>query len=63
MKIVIIALLVLVVASLASGLVFLMKDRGQTDRTVKALTLRVGLSITVFIIVIVMFATGMLPAR
>lgn len=42
-------LIVLVMAailvSLGSGLYYLVKDRGKTERTVKSLTVRVGLAV------------------
>ena len=42
MKIVVIVFVLLILASLASALFFLVNDRGQSKRTVKALALRVG---------------------
>jgi uncharacterized membrane-anchored protein len=38
----------------------MIRDKGQTDRTVKALTVRVILSIALFIFLMVAFATGLL---
>ncbi|MCU0868180.1 MAG: twin transmembrane helix small protein [Burkholderiales bacterium] len=49
MKFFVILFLVLIVASLGSAMFHLMRDKGGTDRTVKALTLRVGLSIALFL--------------
>ena len=49
---------VLIIASLASALVFMMRDRGKTDRTVMALALRVGLSITLFVSILVAYRLG-----
>ncbi|MFN8989097.1 MAG: twin transmembrane helix small protein, partial [Betaproteobacteria bacterium] len=40
MKIVIILFLLIILASLGSALFFLMRDKGGTDRTVRALTWR-----------------------
>ncbi len=48
MKIVVLLLLLGIVASLFSGLYFVGKDRGGTDRAVKALTVRIVLSVGVF---------------
>jgi hypothetical protein len=50
MKIVVIVFLLLIVASLGSALFYLITDRGQSKRMVKALALRVGLSITLFLL-------------
>jgi hypothetical protein len=43
---------VLIIGSLASALVFLMKDKGRSNRTVKALAFRVGFSITLFLLLL-----------
>ena len=48
MKIIVMLLLVAIVASLFSGLYFVGKDRGGTDRAVTALTVRIVLSLVVF---------------
>jgi hypothetical protein len=45
MKIVVVAGLIAIVTALFSALVFLYRDRGHGTRMVKALTIRVGLSI------------------
>jgi len=42
-------MLLLVVGSLFSGLFFLYRDRGNGDRVVRALTLRVSLSLLLFL--------------
>ena len=41
-----------IVGSLASALVYLMRDKGGTNRTVNALTVRIGLSIALFLFVL-----------
>lgn len=61
MKIIIVVLLILVVISLFSGLVFMYRDKGQSKRTVIALTIRVALSLAIFGIVIVGHFLGWLP--
>ena len=48
MKILVLLLLLGIVGSLFSGLYFVNKDRGGTDRAVTALTVRVVLSLGVF---------------
>lgn len=59
-KLFIVLVLLLIVGSLASGLIFLIKDKGNSDRTVKALTLRIGISVTLFILVMLGYFTGIL---
>ncbi|MDD5387728.1 MAG: twin transmembrane helix small protein [Gallionellaceae bacterium] len=49
MRIFVALLLVLILFSLLSGLVYLIRDRGQGERAVKALTWRIGLSIVLFL--------------
>lgn len=58
MRYVVIVAFVLIIASLGSALFFLMKDKGQSDRTVYALALRVGFSITLFIFILVAYRLG-----
>lgn len=53
MKIVIIVLLVLIVISLFSALFTLVKDKGQTNRTVNALTIRVLLSLALIVALVI----------
>ena len=49
-KILTILFLVAILYSLASSLIFLVKDRGGSDRTVKRLTWRISLSIVLFLL-------------
>ena len=53
MKIVILVLLLLIVISLFSALFTLVKDKGQTNRTVNALTIRVLLSLALIVVLII----------
>jgi len=65
MKIVIVAFLVVIVASLASALYYLIRDRekGGSDRTVKALTVRITLSIALFVILMLSYYFGLIPKK
>ena len=47
MKFIVVIFVLLILASLGSALFFLITDHGQSKRTVKALAVRVGLSVTV----------------
>jgi heme/copper-type cytochrome/quinol oxidase subunit 4 len=60
MKIVILVLLLAVVASLFSGLYFVYKDKGSTNRAVIALTVRIALSLVVFALLIASYYFGWL---
>lgn len=61
MKIVVIVLLLAVLASLFSGLYFVYKDKGETNRAVISLTIRIALSILVFVILIGSYWFGLVP--
>lgn len=59
----IIILLVLIVASLFSALTFLYKDQGQGERTARALTIRISLSILLFVLLMLGYYFGVIPDR
>lgn len=59
-KLVIVLLLLLIVFSMGRALYSLVKDKGDSERTVRALTLRVSLSIGLFILLMLAFATGLI---
>ncbi len=63
MRYFVIAMIALILLSLGSALYYLMKDRGQSMRTVKALALRVGLSITLFIILMASYYFGFITDK
>lgn len=63
MKIVVILFLIFIVASLGSALYFLIKDRGQSDRMVKALTVRVVLSVVLFALLMLGFYLGLITGK
>ena len=56
----VIAFMVAIVYNLGAGLYYMMTDKGQTDRTVKALTWRIGLSVLLILLVIAGIATGVI---
>lgn len=49
MKWVLVIAFLLIIGSLASAMVFLIRDRGQTRNVVRALALRIGLSVLLFL--------------
>ena len=61
MRILVIAMLVLIVGSLGSALWFLIRDKGTSDRTVKALTVRISLSIGLFLLLMAGYYFGIIP--
>ncbi len=58
MKIVIVAGLIAIVVTLFSALVFLYRDRGRGSRMVKALAVRVGLSIALIAFLLLSYWMG-----
>ncbi|WP_369600567.1 twin transmembrane helix small protein [Hahella sp. SMD15-11] len=58
MKALILVLLLGTVVSLFSALFFLVRDQGQRNRTVWALTARVGFSVALLITVLVLYFSG-----
>lgn len=59
-KLFIIFVMLLIVGSLLSGLVFLVRDSGNSKRTLKALTLRIGISVGLFLFLLIAFKLGLI---
>jgi Protein of unknown function (DUF2909) len=59
-KLILVALLLAIVASLFSGLFFLMKDDSRERRLLTALKVRVGLSIALLVFLALAFSQGWL---
>lgn len=60
MKIFIVLVLLIIVGSLGSALYYLFKDRERSPRTVHALTVRIGLSIGLFVVLLIAFGAGLI---
>lgn len=54
----IVGFLILIVWNLGAGLYYMLVDKGQTKRTVNALTRRIGLSIALILLVVLAIAMG-----
>lgn len=59
-KVIAVLLLLAMVVSLFSGLYFLYKDQGRTDRTLKALTTRISIWVVLFVILCAGIYTGVI---
>jgi len=59
-KILVVLILFTIIGSLFSGLFFLIRDKGNSDRTVRALTVRISLSVLLFVLLMIGYATGLL---
>jgi hypothetical protein len=58
MKLIVILLILCILAALGSALFSLISQRGSQDRTVKALALRVALSLLLFCLLIAAYKLG-----
>ena len=61
MRYVVIVVLLMIVASLGSAIFFMMHDRGNSKRMVKALAIRVGLSVALFAFLMLGYYFGLFP--
>lgn len=61
MRIVVLLFILSIFISLGSALYYLVKDKGQSERTVKALTVRIALSIILFIMLMAGYYFGLIP--
>jgi hypothetical protein len=59
-KIVIVATLIVIVGSLFSALFYLVKDKGTSHRTARALTVRISLSLILFILLMLGYFLGVI---
>lgn len=63
MKIIVIIFILLILGSLGSALFFLIKDHGQSKRTARALAMRVGLSVTLFLLLMAAYYFGLIQGK
>ncbi|WP_371128844.1 twin transmembrane helix small protein [Nitrosospira sp. Nsp1] len=61
LKIVVVLFLLFILGSLASALYYVIKDKGNGIRAVKSLTLRVGLSVFLFAMLMLGTYLGFIP--
>jgi uncharacterized membrane protein len=59
-RLIIVAILIAILASLFSGMYFMLHDRGQSKRNVKALSIRIGLSLLLFAMLIAAYLLGII---
>lgn len=58
MKVVVVVMLLGILGSLASGLVFLLRDQRGSERTARALTVRITISICLFLLLLAGYGLG-----
>ena len=54
-KIIVIAAMIAIIVALSSGLIFLVRDKGQSKSTIRALTWRISLSLLLFIFLLLAY--------
>jgi hypothetical protein len=59
-KLLIVAVLIAIILSLFTGLFHLVRDDGQSKKMVNALTVRIGLSVALFILLFVAWSMGLI---
>jgi len=57
-KILILAIMLIILFALGSSLLFLIRDTGDSNRMVKALSWRIGLSLALFLFLFLAFSMG-----
>jgi hypothetical protein len=60
LKLLIVACLIAIVISLGSGLFHLVNDKGDSKKMVRALTVRVVLSVALFILLLIAWSQGVI---
>ncbi|AZT82138.1 twin transmembrane helix small protein [Marinobacter sp. NP-4(2019)] len=60
LKVVVVILMLAVICSLFSGLFFLIKDGGKTNRVVNSLAVRVALSVLLLLVIVISLWQGSL---
>ena len=63
MKIFVVLFLVFIVGSLFSALYFFVRDKGQGERMVKALTVRIALSVILFALLMLGIYSGLITDK
>ncbi len=59
-KLLIIGVLIVILYNLGAGLYYMMVDKGKSDRTVKSLSWRIGLSVGLIVLVILGIYSGVI---
>lgn len=63
MRVIVFLFLAVILFSLGSALYYLIKDKGQSERTVRALTVRITFSIVLFLILMLGFYFGLISPQ
>ena len=59
-RLIILVILIGILGSLFSGMYFMLHDRGRSTRNVKALSIRIGLSLFLFALLVTAYLAGVI---
>jgi hypothetical protein len=59
-KLIIVVIFIAILVSLFSGMFFMIKDKGDSTRNVKSLSIRIGLSLALFALLVILYMTGVI---
>lgn len=59
-RLIIIVIFFAILVSLFSGMFFMIRDKGDSTRNVKSLSIRIGLSLALFALLIILYFTGVI---
>ena len=59
-KLIVVAIFLGIVAAMGSALYFFVNDRGDSDRLAKALTWRIAVSVSLFVLLFVLWWAGLI---
>ncbi len=63
MRVIVILFLIAIVGSLGTALFYLIRDKGGSNRSVRSLTVRVGLSVALFVLLMLGYYFGLIPKQ
>ena len=63
MRIIVLLFIAVILFSLGSALYYLVKDKGQSERVVRALTVRITFSIALFLLLMLGFYFGLISPQ
>jgi cobalamin synthase len=59
-KLIIVVIFIGILYCLFSGMFYMIKDKGDSTRNVKALSFRIGLSLALFALLVILYMTGVI---
>ena len=60
MRLIIVIIFLAILVALFSGMFFMIRDKGDSTRNVRSLSIRIGLSLALFALLIILYLTGVI---